>query len=222
MQAGTLVLHDGTEVEISKVECMTLKGVKRRWRVHFEREDQTLSSVEHKTLKEALREARESFPYYVWMYLGTGIKIPKVSRDLHDSNPFPEISLPTFYDFESFKRFTSDGCPIEMSFLFEDWNVKIEQRTYPRKAVYFRLLFRKGRNKKFVEWCTKDYESALEDVYEYHNEPDITSQLRDCRKHIAKVFGDNAENDREASLLRDSTYPKLADEDAAHVADADA
>ena len=212
VQAGTLVLYDGTEVEISKVECMTSKGVKRRWRVHFEREDKTLSSVEHKALKEALREARESFPYYVWMYLGTGTMIPKTRRDLHDSNPFPMLELPTFYDFESFKRFTSDGCPIELSVLYEDWNVTIEQRTYPRKAVYFRLLFRKGRNKKFVEWCTKDYESALEDVHEYH--PDITSQLRDCRKHIAKIFGDRAENDREASLLRDPTYPPLTEEDA--------
>ena len=212
VQAGTLVLYDGTEVEISKVECMTLKGVKRRWRVHFEREDHTLSSVEHKALKEALREARESFPYYVWMYLGTGISIPQVRRDLHDHNPFPDLTLPTFYDFESYKRFTSDGCPIELSILYEDWNVPIEQRTYPRKAVYFRLLFRKGRNKKFVEWCTKDFETALEDVHEYH--PNITSQLRDCRKHIAKIFGDSAENRREASLLREPTYPTLTEEDA--------
>ena len=99
VQAGTLVLYDGTEVEISKVECMTLKGVKKRWRVHFEREDQTLSSVEHKALKEALREAREAFPYYVWMYLGTGTMIPKVSRDLHDSNPFPRGDSPNILRF---------------------------------------------------------------------------------------------------------------------------
>ena len=44
---------------------------------------------------------------------------------------------------------------------------KAEQIEKDRKPVYFRVLFKKGKDKKFVEWCTKDYESALEDVLVY-------------------------------------------------------